>query len=488
MLKTFQKDTFSVRVKKYRREIFYCLFDITHSLKLKNGRTIKSAIERAHKCELKKFKADGDEYSFLTQEQLEYFLRLYSTSADFNAFIREIPYWYKSQEAKETIVKESKVAEPQASVPSVVDNVGSINKVERATSLQVFNYGNSTLDYGILNGEPVFNLNYIGALLEIANPRMSIDISDKDYVVKIDNSVVSFTYNRNLNNRGELFLTEAGLYRLLLRSNKQEAEKFSKWVTKEVLPSIRKTDIGIKDSSKYLPQEVNSNCINVDVKLFNFEMFDVETLFENSTPYFRLTDIEKVLGLTKGQSAKWIKEGWFDDDEVKLRNSQLGGYPLKYVAESGLYRILNRTNSPKARPFERWVTKEVLPSLRKNGGYIAGQENMTPEQILANAMVVAQNIIDSQKQTIAYQGEKLNDYKAVEKVRRSKLELAKAINKNVKLLAEQKFNKQYANAYNYIYSIFASHHNISAPIDMPYLKKNNDYLEEVLRIVLAELD
>lgn len=363
MIKTFQRDTFSVRVNRHKGEIFYCLFDITRSLKMKNGKTIKNAIERAYKCQLKKFKIDNDHYSFLTQEQLEYFLRLYSASADFNAFIREIPYWYKSQEAKEVIAKESQVAEPQASVPSVVNSVGSISKVDNATSLQVFNYGHSTLDYGILNGEPVFNLNYIGALLEIANPRMSIDISDKDYVVKIDNSVVSFTYNRNLNNRGELFLTEAGLYRLLLRSNKPEAEKFSKW-----------------------------------------------------------------------------------------------------------------------------VTKEVLPNLRKNGGYIVGQENMTPEQILANAMVVAQNIINSQKQTIAYQGEKLNDYKAVEKKRRSKLELANAINKNVKLLAKQKFNKQYANAYNYIYSIFASHHNISVPIDMPYLKKNNDYLEEVLRIVLAELD
>lgn len=123
MLKTFQRDTFSIRVKEYRREIFYCLFDIVHSLKLKNGMAIKNAIERAHKCELKKFKAAGDEYSFLNQEQLEYFLRIYSTSADLNAFIREIPYWYKSQEAKEAIAKESKVVENKAkSVPSVVEN------------------------------------------------------------------------------------------------------------------------------------------------------------------------------------------------------------------------------------------------------------------------------------------------------------------------------------------------------------------------------
>lgn len=107
-------------------------------------------------------------------------------------------------------------------------------------NMQVFDFQGKNLDYGIFEGEPVFNLNYIAGLLEIENPRMSIDVNNTNYVVKIRNSVVSFTYNRNVNNRGELFLTEAGLYRLVLRSNKPEAEPFILWVTKEVLPSIRK--------------------------------------------------------------------------------------------------------------------------------------------------------------------------------------------------------------------------------------------------------
>jgi len=87
----------------------------------------------------------------------------------------------------------------------------------------------------------VFNLNEVSGLLEIVNPRTTIDMSDTDYVIKLDNSVVGFAYNRKLNNRGELFLTEAGLYKFLMSSNKPEAERFQKWVTKEVLVSIRKT-------------------------------------------------------------------------------------------------------------------------------------------------------------------------------------------------------------------------------------------------------
>ena len=106
--------------------------------------------------------------------------------------------------------------------------------------LQAFNFNNTKLDYGIYNGEPVFNLNAIASILGINNPRMSINVNDEDYIVKFTNSVVGLTYNRNLNNRGELFLTEAGLYKMIMASKKPEAEAFQKWVVKEVLPSIRK--------------------------------------------------------------------------------------------------------------------------------------------------------------------------------------------------------------------------------------------------------
>lgn len=109
-----------------------------------------------------------------------------------------------------------------------------------SNELVAFDFNGSQLDYGLLNGEPVFNLNYVGTLLGMSNPRMSINIDDPDYVVKLDNSIVSFAYNRNLHNTGELFLTESGLYRLLMRSNKPEAEAFQKWIAKDVLPAIHK--------------------------------------------------------------------------------------------------------------------------------------------------------------------------------------------------------------------------------------------------------
>ena len=108
-------------------------------------------------------------------------------------------------------------------------------------NLQVFKFQQNYLDYAVLNNEPLFNLNNIANILNISNPRTSIDVNDNDYVIKLDSSVVGLTYNRTLNNRGELFLTEAGLYKLIMTSKKKEAETFQKWVVKDVLPSIRKT-------------------------------------------------------------------------------------------------------------------------------------------------------------------------------------------------------------------------------------------------------
>lgn len=128
------------------------------------------------------------------------------------------------------------------------------------SNIQIFKNDHfGSLNVLILEDEFYFNLNEVGELLGLSNPRMSIDVTDTDYVRKFENSIVSETYNRKLHNTGELFLTEAGLYRLLNRSNKPEAEMFQKWVNKEVLPSIRKTgsySVAPKTTSELLLAQV----------------------------------------------------------------------------------------------------------------------------------------------------------------------------------------------------------------------------------------
>lgn len=73
---------------------------------------------------------------------------------------------------------------------------------------------------------------------------------------------------------------------------------------------------------------------------------------------------------------------------------------MTFVTESGMYSLILRSKMPNARQFKHWVTSEVLPSIRKTGGYIATNANMTDAEILAKAVLVAQTTIDKRNERI----------------------------------------------------------------------------------------
>lgn len=70
---------------------------------------------------------------------------------------------------------------------------------------------------------------------------------------------------------------------------------------------------------------------------------------------------------------------------------------MSFIPESDLYRLVFGSKLPTAEKFTDWVTEEVLPSIRRNGGYIAGQETMTPEELMAAALIMANKTIENQK-------------------------------------------------------------------------------------------
>ena len=88
------------------------------------------------------------------------------------------------------------------------------------------------------------------------------------------------------------------------------------------------------------------------------------------------------------------------DDEDKLTR-QIGGSgqsrAMTIINESGVYSLIFSSKLERAKEFKRWVTSEVLPSIRKNGGYITGQEGMAPEELLAQALLVAQRTLERQE-------------------------------------------------------------------------------------------
>ena len=78
-----------------------------------------------------------------------------------------------------------------------------------------------------------------------------------------------------------------------------------------------------------------------------------------------------------------------------------------FVNEDGLYDVILESRKDSAKKFRKWVTSEVLPSIRKSGGYIAGQEQMSDTELMAKALLVAQKQIERRNAIIEQQKAKI---------------------------------------------------------------------------------
>ena len=129
------------------------------------------------------------------------------------------------------------------------------------------------------------------------------------------------------------------------------------------------------------------------VTIFKYEESKlVRTMNVSGEPWFVLKDVCDVLGLsTPARVAERL-----DSDEVSqahLIDSMGRSQEMTIISESGLYNVILRSDKPEAKPFRKWVTAVVLPSIRKNGGYIAGQEELSPQELMAKALLVAQKTL-----------------------------------------------------------------------------------------------
>lgn len=147
-----------------------------------------------------------------------------------------------------------------------------------------------------------------------------------------------------------------------------------------------------------------------ELQIFNNEEFgEIRTITKDNEPMFCLMDICKALDM---KNPTMVASRLEDDEVTKFDLGSKRG-ETNFVTESGLYAVILRSDKPNAKKFRKWVTGEVLPSIRKNGGYIANQENLTPEQIVANALVVAQNIITQKDKQIEEMKPKANYFDAL---------------------------------------------------------------------------
>ena len=149
-----------------------------------------------------------------------------------------------------------------------------------------------------------------------------------------------------------------------------------------------------------------------NLRAFNHNQFGrVRVIYKEGVDevWFVAKDITDALGLSNTTMAL---QGLEDFERTKLNLGRQG--ETNVISESGVYALIMRSRKEEAKKFRVWVTSTVLPSIRKSGGYIQNQENLTSEQILANAVLVAENVI--KKKELQLEKERLLREEAQQKV------------------------------------------------------------------------
>lgn len=138
---------------------------------------------------------------------------------------------------------------------------------------------------------------------------------------------------------------------------------------------------------------------NNNIQVFNNDRFgEVRSVVKDGEPWFVAVDVCKALEIKNNRDAL----GRLDDDEKGVVSTDtLGGeQEVGVVNESGLYTLVLGSRKPEAKAFKRWITHDVIPAIRKTGGYIQGEESMSDDDLIARALVMAQKKIELREQQL----------------------------------------------------------------------------------------
>ena len=170
----------------------------------------------------------------------------------------------------------------------------------------------------------------------------------------------------------------------------------------------------------------------MEIQIFKHEKFgNIRTINKDGEPWFVGKDVAEVLGYADTRKA--IRMHVDDDDKGGDILSTPGGrQQITFINESGLYSLILSSKLPQAKEFKRWVTNEVLPQIRKTGGYIPLNDCEDTGEIMARALMIAQRTIEQKDALLEMQKPKVRFAEAVTGSDDSILigELAKLITQN----------------------------------------------------------
>lgn len=167
-----------------------------------------------------------------------------------------------------------------------------------------------------------------------------------------------------------------------------------------LLPQVRATaKIGVRMAEEIVPQVFNNP---------EFGQLRV-TKDDGGDLWFAATDVAKVLGY---RDSERITRRLSEDEKGTRSVGTLGGVQrLVVISEAGLFSAILRSKVPEAKAFQRWVTHEVLPSIRRDGGYMVAKPDESDEDVLARALLIAQRTLERKNRVIEEQSEQIEELK-----------------------------------------------------------------------------
>lgn len=134
-----------------------------------------------------------------------------------------------------------------------------------------------------------------------------------------------------------------------------------------------------------------------EIQVWNYESSEIRTVQVNGEPWFVLADVCKVLELSNPSK---VADRLELDEKANFELGLRGG-ATNCINESGLYTVILRSDKPQAKPFRKWVTSVVLPSIRKTGSYSVQQpnafENLSPQLQVLIQMETRQKQIEARQ-------------------------------------------------------------------------------------------
>lgn len=138
-----------------------------------------------------------------------------------------------------------------------------------------------------------------------------------------------------------------------------------------------------------------------NTEIFSCAEFGNLTVMEiDNEPWFVGKEVAEKLGYARGTKAIADHIDIEDRDEIPIQDSIGRMQKTPIINESGLYSLVLSSKLEGAKRFKRWVTKDILPAIRKTGGYIPHNQNMSEAEIMAAAMQIANKTIEEQRKRI----------------------------------------------------------------------------------------